>query len=387
MVTVKDYRQVVDEIFSRKAGMRHDLDLMTKLMHAYGNPHENYPIIHVAGTNGKGQVAGKIAFALQNAGYTVGLFLSPHIFDYRDRITVNGKKISQELVIEDYENLCNVLSHLQIDPNFFECTTCIAFQHFAREKIDVAVIEVGLGGKCDATNVILPTLSVITSISLDHTEFLGSSIDEIAAEKAGIIKTGVPVIVGPRAKFLPVFQRAKEAQASLHLVEKKSCFYDTENQAVAKEALSVLSEEFSIGHESIEAGLRFSLPCRFDKRGNVIYDVAHNPDGFARLSSALSHLYPYRTFRFVIGMSRTKDLRACLREIVGKAHHIHFVKADHYLSVETQKLAQALESFCKCPFIEEKSVEKGMKHAKSACEKGEIIVVCGSFYIMAPAMQ
>ncbi len=387
MALVKDYLQTVREIFQRKADAPHDMSLMTQLLNAYGNPHKGYPLIHVAGTNGKGQVAAKIAYALQHAGYKVGLFISPHLFDYRDRITINGERISEQQVIEDYEDLCLQIERLKLEPNFFECTSCIGFRHFQRNAVDVAVIEVGLGGESDPTNVINPSLSIITSISLDHTELLGSSVDEIAKEKAGIIKPGVPVVVGPRAQLLPIFQKAEQTKSPVHLVEKRSCFYDTENQAVAKEALAVLSEQFCVGKSSIEAGMQHSLPCRFDKRGNIIYDVAHNPDGFARLSAALGHLYPYRTFRFIIGMSKTKDIKGCLKEIEAKAHHIHFVKADHQNSLETQKLAQVLESISRCPFTEEKSITSAMKHAKAAGTKNDLTVVCGSFYIMAPAMR
>ncbi len=387
MVDTNTYKQTVEKIFARKPKKLNGFTTIATLLEQYKNPHLNYPTVHVGGTNGKGQVAGKIAYALQHAGYKVGLFISPHILDFRERITIRGEKIGREEVIAYDNQLQKDAQQLSLEPNFFECAACYAFQYFDEKKVDIAVIEVGLGGTFDATNVVQPLLSVITSIGMDHTEYLGSTIESIAEQKAGIIKQNTPVVLGPRAKLSPIFSRAQAVNAPLSIAEKKSCHYDTENQATAKEALQILSRHFPLDIPSILAGLKFSLPCRFDKRGCCIFDVAHNPDGFARLSDALEHLYPYRTFRFLIGMSKYKDAALCLKQIENKAHFIHFVRAKHDLALDTQLLSKAFHSFSTVPFKEENNVKEGMQQAKSALEKGEILVVCGSFYIMAEALE
>ncbi len=386
MEVINDYNTTIKTLFERRPKKRSSLSIMQGLLPRLGNPHLHYPTVHIAGTNGKGQVAVKLAFALQSAGYRVGLFTSPHIIDFEERIQVNGNKIPKEKVIEYYTDIEKLFTSTDLEPNFFECITCMGFRYFREVEVDIAIIEVGLGGTFDATNVVEPCLTVITSISYDHTNYLGDSLDEIAEQKAGIIKPDTPVVVGPRAKYLPIFNRAEAVLAPINVVERKSCFYDTENQSVAKEALSILDHRFPMSKEAMEAGLNQSLPCRFDKRGSVIYDVAHNPDGFTRLANALEHVYPYRTFRFVIGVSQEKDTRGCLEQIKDKAKHIHFVEAARENTASLTDLEQAFQSIATCPYSLEKSITDGVRRAKAALVKDEILVVCGSFYIMAEAI-
>ncbi len=178
-----------------------------KLDRHFGHPHRKFRTIHVAGTNGKGSVSHTLAALLQAAGYKTGLYTSPHLMDFRERIRVNGKMISEAAVVDFVERERNFFEPLH--PSFFELTTALAFNFFAEEEVDVAVIEVGLGGRLDCTNIITPELSVITNISLDHTQFLGDTLEKIAAEKAGIIKKGVPVVIGEALpETRPVFERA-----------------------------------------------------------------------------------------------------------------------------------------------------------------------------------
>ncbi|NGX38508.1 MAG: Folylpolyglutamate synthase [Chlamydiae bacterium] len=386
-ITLKDYETVITDLFRKRPEKKFDFSVINHLLNAHGNPQHAYPVVHVAGTNGKGQVAAKIAFALQNAGYRVGLFISPHLFTYEERITINGEKIPRETIVEYSSELERISEELHLSPNFFESTTCFGFRYFREQGVEIAIIEAGLGGKWDATNVVNPLLSVITSISYDHTEFLGETIEEIAEQKAGFIKPDRSVVVGPRAKYLSIFKKAEELNAPVHVVEKKSSFYDTENQAVAKEALTILTAQFPLEKSAIEAGLKFSLPCRFDKKENVIYDVAHNIDGFTRLSAALEHRYPYRTFRFVIGMSRSKDIKGCLEKIEQKARHVHFVQACQNDSATTEELAEDFRLISTCPHSLEESIEEGIRNAKAAANKSEMIIVCGSFYVMAEAIN
>ena len=190
----------------------------------YGHPHKNFKTIHIAGTNGKGSVSHSLASILQEAGYKVGLYTSPHLIDFRERIRVNGIPVSEEYVIrfvEDFKHLNSKRIH-PLSPSFFELTTALAFKYFAEEKIDIAVIEVGLGGRLDCTNIITPILSVITNISFDHTQFLGNTLAQIASEKAGIIKHQVPVVIGETTKETrPVFEnKAKEMDAPIFFAEE-----------------------------------------------------------------------------------------------------------------------------------------------------------------------
>ena len=170
------------------------LDTSIALDNHLGNPHQAYKTIHVAGTNGKGSVSHLLAAILRQSGYKVGLYTSPHLVDFRERIRVNGKMIPKEYVIRFIERYRTFFESLQ--PSFFELTSTLAFDYFRTEKVDIAVIEVGMGGRLDSTNIITPILSIITNISLDHTQFLGDTVEKIAAEKAGIIKKGIPVLIG-----------------------------------------------------------------------------------------------------------------------------------------------------------------------------------------------
>ena len=199
-----------------KEGLHNTLELDRH----FGHPHQNFKTIHIAGTNGKGSCSHTIASILQSAGYKVGLYTSPHLKDFRERIRVNGKCVSKEYVIDFVENERHFFEPLH--PSFFELTTAMAFKYFAEQGVDIAVIEVGLGGRLDCTNIITPILSIITNISFDHTQFLGNTLEAIAREKAGIIKEGIPVVVGETTEeTLPVFcDTAKQKHSKIYLAEK-----------------------------------------------------------------------------------------------------------------------------------------------------------------------
>ena len=199
-----------------KEGLHNTLELDRH----FGHPHQNFKTIHIAETNGKGSCSHTIASILQSAGYKVGLYTSPHLKDFRERIRVNGECVSKEYVIDFVENERHFFESLH--PSFFELTTAMAFKYFAEQGVDIAVIEVGLGGRLDCTNIITPILSIITNISFDHTQFLGNTLEAIAREKAGIIKEGIPVVVGEtREETLPVFcDTAKQKHSKLYIAEK-----------------------------------------------------------------------------------------------------------------------------------------------------------------------
>ncbi len=337
-----------------------------------GNPQHAFPSVHIAGTNGKGSVSRKIAAAFQSAGYRVGLFISPHIVDFEERITINGVMIPKEKVLAYYAQIEDP------EPNFFECATYFCFQYFKEEKVDIAIIETGLGGALDATNVITPLLSIITSISMDHCEYLGDTLEKIAAQKAGIIKSHIPVVLGPTVKFAEIYDRAKTLSAPVTQIEMRSPFYEEENNAVARAALEILK----VDDRDIAIGLKARLPCRFERRGNFIFDVAHNPAGFTRLAEALGATFPNQTFHFVIGMSRRKDLKGCLQAIEHLIEHVHFVEAGRADGATVAELAQVFQSISTRPHSLEKSIPLAIENARH-----EIVVICGSFYIMADAIK
>ena len=222
------YQETLDFMFSQlpmyhrvgAAAYKADIQPTIDMMEALGNPERKFKSIHVAGTNGKGSVSHFLASILQEAGYKVGLYTSPHLVDFRERIRINGEMIPQSAVVDFVDDNRDMFDRLHL--SFFEMTVGVAFDYFAKEKVDIAVIEVGMGGRLDSTNVIVPELSIITNIGLDHTQFLGDTLEKIAVEKAGVIKEGVPVVVGEtQPETEPVFRRiAAEKMAPITFADQ-----------------------------------------------------------------------------------------------------------------------------------------------------------------------
>ena len=244
----------------------------------FGHPHRQFKTIHVAGTNGKGSCSHTLAAILQSAGYKVGLYTSPHLVDFRERIRVNGQCISKEYVVDFVEQERSFFEPLH--PSFFELTTAMAFKYFAEQAVDIAVIEVGLGGRLDCTNIITPVLSIITNISFDHTQFLGNTLAKIAGEKAGIIKKNVPVVIGETTpETLPVFQKKAAAKsAPLHLAEafevahdydfELKGLYQQKNKQTILCAVNCLKDVFTIPEEAIKKGCTMGM--LMDKMRKVV---------------------------------------------------------------------------------------------------------------------
>lgn len=342
------------------------------------NPQLKCPCIHIAGSNGKGSVATKIAKALELSGYRVGLYTSPHLHSFCERISINGQLISEEDVVKGMEKI--------IDPDltYFARATILAFDYFNAQKVDIAVIETGLGGRLDATNVVQPILTVITSISREHTHILGEDLEQIAAEKAGILKKGVPVVLGPKARFQAIYRRAEELHCPVHPSKKISYFYDEENSAIAELALSLLP--IKLDPEAVRQGISVRPSCRFERIGDVIFDVAHNPEAIFYLLQALHTLLPERKFRFLVGFSKDKEYGACLELIAPVATHIHFVQADTPRAATVEELREALKNEDPAFSSVSSSVPEGVEEAlKLSSALGEVLVVCGSFYIMSEA--
>jgi dihydrofolate synthase / folylpolyglutamate synthase len=356
-------------------------------------PDRSFQSIHVAGTNGKGSVSTKIAKAFELAGYRVGLYTSPHISSFRERIRINGEMISEAATEDLLLFLFKIVDQEHLPATFFELTTFLAFLYFTQEKVDIAVLETGLGGRLDATNIVHPCLSIITSIGLDHTEILGSTKEAIALEKGGIIKEKVPVVIGPRVPFTQIQEIAIQKQSLCMQVESSSSFFEEENRSIAQSALNFLAPQFNLSDIVIQKGLEGKQPCRFEViKGPpiIILDVAHNPDGFQSLFQAIKHHYPSDSLRLLFGLSKNKDLRGCLRLVSTAGTHFHLVEASNGRGVSTDILYSCLQELSveRSRLFRHETIFKGVRQARQeALKHGEILVICGSFFIMSQVRQ
>ena len=334
-----------------------------------GDPQKEFPAIHIAGTNGKGSVAVKCAKILELSGYKVGLYTSPHLFSYSERISISGIPISEEAI---EEGLSKLLAWEEC-VNYFEITTLLALDYFRAQRVDVAVMETGMGGALDATNVVQPLVSVITSISEDHCPILGNTLEEIARQKGGIIKPGAPVVLGPNAQFPALLERAKACGSPLTTIQGTFPFYDDENSAIARAAIQASGLEVTA--DALEAGLKIRPRCRFEQHGRLIYDVAHNPDGFKRLLDALELHFPGQPFRLYVGFSQDKDIGACLKQCVHRARHIYLMEANTPRRASVKTLAAILDSMDYPNYSMNRTLEEAL------AESDELLVVAGSVYL------
>ncbi len=362
------------------------------------NPQEKYKSIHIAGTNGKGSTSHMLASVLQEAGYKVGLYTSPHLKDFRERIRVNGKPIPQREVVSFIKESKEFLENHKL--SFFEMTVGMAFEHFAKEKVELAVIEVGLGGRLDSTNIINPVLSVITNIGLDHTQFLGETLPEIAYEKAGIIKKGVPVVISQRQPETgPVFlKRAKECKAPLYFAEDTvfphyeldlKGIYQHKNIKGVLKSLDVLRDlGFRVDEKDVREGLRqvvknTGLKGRWQVlrlAPKVICDTAHNSDGLKLVLSQLA-MEKYDNLHVVLGFVNDKEL-GDIFPLFPKDADYYFCKPDIPRGLEVEILSEKAraaglsgETF--------KSVAAAYSAALEASETNDLIFVGGSTFVVA----
>lgn len=381
----------------------------------FGNPHRMYKTIHIAGTNGKGSTAHTLAAVLARAGYKTGLYTSPHIFDFRERIRVNGKKISEEAVADFVERWKKIKTDLT--PSFFELTSTMAFEYFAKEKVDVAVIETGLGGRLDSTNIIKPILSVITNISLDHTALLGDSIERIAYEKAGIIKQGIPVVIGERQNECEnVFiQKSKECAAPIHFAENIWGYFENgvmiypktpygelhgeltgdcqiKNAATVICALQCLSEtEMNISHEAVSEGFAnvvndTGLMGRWTvirKEPMTVCDTGHNIGGWEYIVRRLaSREQGY--VHLIIGFVNDKDISVILKKIseIRVEKLLYFSAPSVPRGLDATVLAERAGAFgLKGKIIPD--VNEALAFASKLAGKDDLILIAGSNFLIA----
>ena len=406
------------------AAYKPGLDNVLALMAQFGNPHTKFHSIHIAGTNGKGSTSHLIAAVLQAAGYKVGLYTSPHLVDFRERIRINGQPIPQQEVVDFVEKIRNPQSPIsRINPSFFEITMALAFDYFAKQQVDISVVEVGLGGRLDSTNIITPLLSVITNIGFDHTEFLGNTLADIAREKAGIIKPNVPCVIGETdSETAPVFIEAAKRNGiygeGLETTDCRIWFadqcgylrkrrksdikecqlkgnYQEHNQQTAYVALQVLRNHthFALhitpssiangyAHVCTLTGLRGRWETLCEKP-LTICDTGHNSHGIKYVAEQLQQ-YQISNLQsqihIVFGMVNDKDVDVVLK-LMPKDAHYYFTQAQTHRAIPAKDLVQlfgAGEAFSDVP----SAVRAAQKNATDK----DIIFIGGSNYVVGEAL-
>jgi dihydrofolate synthase / folylpolyglutamate synthase len=428
-----NYQETLSYLFSQlpmyqrigKAAYKADLNNTLALDEYFNHPHKKYKTIHIAGTNGKGSTSHMIASVLMASGYKVGLYTSPHLKDFRERIRINGDMITEEYVIDFVEK--HRLIFEKIKPSFFEMTVAMAFEYFANQEVDVAVIEVGLGGRLDSTNIISPILSIITNIGLDHTDLLGDTIEQIAAEKAGIIKENTPIIISQtQPEVIEVFiEKAQENDAPIIFADEQ--YYvellnstdptkqefrieNRENGEKTTVSLDLLGnyqganlpgvlasfdllyqEGFKINQSDIIKGLsnvieKTGLLGRWQVLSQsplTICDTGHNLDGISHIVTQISDT-PHKNLHMVIGMVADKNIDGIL-SILPKNAKYYFTKASIPRALDQNELAKrAFEHGLNG--ISVPNVKDAIAEAKKNAESNDLIFIGGSTFIVADAL-
>ncbi len=417
------YAQAVAYLYSlQRHGIKLGLDTIQALLGAVNRPHECYPTLHIGGTNGKGSTAALAAAMLQSAGYRVGLYTSPHLVDFRERITVNGELIPEDVLVDATAHLRAVCPH-EVSPTFFEFTTAMALWYFAQCRVDVAVLEVGLGGRFDATNVVTPLVSCITTIALDHQEYLGSTIPAIAFEKAGIIKPRVPVVVGrvEAEAMVVISTAARERDAPVHVLGADfhmegpvpaACSYhglertirdlscpllgrhQLDNLACALAMMDVIRPRgFSVDEQAARRGVTsVRWAGRLEtvgERPKMVLDGAHNPAA-ARVLAEYLHAFkrgaPRARVIVVVGMMRDKDHAGVLNTLVTVADEVVLTKPNLARAVELSQLTAAIVPLSHGPRVHQVAdVGAAIRHAQALAGAEDLVLITGSLMLVGEA--
>jgi dihydrofolate synthase/folylpolyglutamate synthase len=427
------YQQTIEYLFTRlpmfsrigAAAIKKDLHNTIALCEALGNPHTRFKSIHIAGTNGKGSVSHMLAAILQTAGYKTGLYTSPHLHDFRERIKVNGEMVSEAFVIDFTQRI--QLQIEQLEPSFFEITVAMAFEYFAKQQVDVAVIETGLGGRLDSTNIITPELSIITNIGWDHMNLLGDSLNKIAFEKAGIIKQEIPAVIGetiPETENV-FLQKAKEQQATLlfandHfsteevlmvnnqlqvIVKNKTTgkpqsyeldlpgLYQTKNLCTVLTAVEQLQQQgWSISQEQVQTALSHTkqingLHGRWEviqEHPTVVLDVGHNEDGMKQIVKQLQFC-SFQQLHIIIGMVKDKEIEKVLALLPENAVY-YFTKAQIPRALDEIILQQKAKAF-NLKGETYLNVHDALEGAKQTASAQDLILICGSVFLVGEVKQ
>ena len=407
-----DYQETLDYLYSQlpmyqrigKAAYKADLDNTIALCRLLGNPERSFKSIHIAGTNGKGSTAHYLASIMQEYGLKTGLYTSPHLVDFRERIRIDDKKVPEEFVIDFVNN--HRESFREIQPSFFEMTAGMAFAYFGSEKVDIAIIETGMGGRLDSTNVIRPEISVITNIGYDHMQFLGNTLEKIAREKAAIIKRGIPVVIGEKQENVKdiFIEKARGLGSDIIFAVDDWLFanelmkdlesgppveYQKKNIATALVVIRIFnSQGNSIRPDQMKKGIEkvaenTGLMGRWQiiaRQPLIICDVGHNYDGLMSTMQQLDGL-SYDNLHFVFGSVNDKELGPVFRLLPGDAQY-YFCKPDiprgldqHELELKARKSGLSGQAY--------DSVMEAYGHAVDAADEGDLIFVGGSTFVVA----
>jgi dihydrofolate synthase/folylpolyglutamate synthase len=420
------YQQTVDYLFTKlpmfsrigAAAFKKDLTNTIRLCEALGNPQNKFKSIHIAGTNGKGSTSHMLAAILQTAGYKTGLYTSPHLKDFRERIKIDGQWCDENFITDFTQRIQPLID--EIEPSFFEITVAMAFDYFAQQEVDIAVIEVGLGGRFDSTNIISPELSIITNIGWDHMNMLGDTLEKIAFEKAGIIKKGIPVVIGEViAETKPVFESIAAESQLVYAEEKKYVgdweyehhqltveivdkhndehikysldlpgIYQTKNLLTVLEAAHQLQlQGWKTGTETVQKALPHvkrltGLHGRWELIHHdpvVILDVGHNVDGIAQITKQIE-LSDYHHLHVIIGIVKDKEIDAVLALLPRQATY-YFTQAQIPRALDAESLRLNAERFelTGKTFGE---VNAALQNALSHAHKNDMILVCGSVFLV-----
>ena len=401
-----NYLETTNWLFSRlpfyqnvgKSAYKADLSQTLKLAKHLSHPENKFKSVHVGGTNGKGSTAHMLASVLQEAGYKVGLYTSPHLKDYRERIRINGVMINKKSVVDFVAKNKSFFEDNSL--SFFEMSVGMAFYFFVQEQVDIAVVEVGLGGRLDSTNILSPEVSVITNIGLDHTQFLGTTLESIAGEKAGIIKSNTPIVIGEtQLEIENVFiEKASKEQAPLYFADQliKEIYpfslkgeYQIKNIRTVLQIIDILNNgKFVISKEAVQLGLlkikeNTGLRGRWEVLGSspkIICDTAHNKNGLCLVFKQLLN-EKFQDLHIVLGMVNDKDIGSLI-EFFPKGAKYYFCKPNIPRGLEATQLAEVFieNGFSGCVYL---SVNEALIAAKQSASQDDVIYVGGSTFVVA----
>ena len=378
-----------------------DLSATLKLANYLGNPEKAFKSVHVAGTNGKGSTSHMLASVFQEAGYKTGLYTSPHLKDFRERIKINGQMIPEQAVLDFVEEHKPFFEANQL--SFFEMTIGMAFDYFRAEEVDIAIVEVGMGGRLDSTNILTPEVSVITNIGLDHTQFLGNSLAEVAAEKAGIIKPGIPVVIGEtHTETKGVFQKIAEEQnapltfaeievSESYLSDLKAEYQEKNKKTVVAPLRMLQQKQWKITEGDINKGLLHTVGNTallgrwqiLSKKPKIICDTGHNKEGLQLVITQLKN-EKYLWLHIVLGVVSDKDLASVLPLFPRNAIY-YFCKPDIPRGMEAKVLASEAKKFGLIG-KEYNSVKEAYLAANKVAKVEDLIFVGGSTFVVAEVL-
>ncbi len=410
----------------QKFGIKLGLDRIKYILEELGNPHNNYKIIHIGGSNGKGSVCKFISSIIKESNYKVGTYTSPHLIDIRERIVVNNKKISKidfADITTKIKPIVEKMKEKKGPPTYFEIITAISFQYFKQKKVDYAIIEVGLGGKYDATNIVNPILTIITNISLEHQNILGKTITEIAYQKSGIIKENIPLFTAAKNKSLNVIKKiADDKNSQIHIIKNNNWSRLTKNYKFQEYRINGLLKNYNVRTKllGLHQGENITLSIKsleylkkngmdinekFIKKGIektinqgrmelvnnrplILLDGAHNPKGIKLLVETLKNDFEYEKLFFIIGVLKDKNIKAMIPPLIQISDYIIATQSDNDRALNSLKLEKIINKFnVKIKATSKNNVPDAIRYNLSLAESKDLICITGSLYTVGEAIE